>query len=218
MKKVIIIHTSLVSHDELKNLFKEIIPEAEVRNIVDDTLLAEVSKNGAITPAIVRRLGKYVQEAELLGADLIFNQCSSMGRAIDIVKNSITTPILKIDQEMADTAVTLGNRIAVIATVKSTVDPSCDIVKKAGEAAGKNVEIVPVLVDGALDVLMSGDREKHNRLVREAVLKAEKTCDVIVLSQGSMTVLLPELSDVKKPVLSSPRMGVMRARKELFGK
>lgn len=218
MKKVIIIHTSLVSYDELKNLFKEIIPEAEVKNIVDDTLLAEVSKNGAITPAIVRRLGKYVQEAELLGADLIFNQCSSMGRAIDIVKNSITTPILKIDQEMADTAVTLGNRIAVIATVKSTVDPSCDIVKKAGEAAGKNVEIVPVLVDGALDVLMSGDREKHNRLVREAVLKAEKTCDVIVLSQGSMTVLLPELSDVKKPVLSSPRMGVMRARKELFGK
>lgn len=217
MKKVIIIHTSMVLHDTLKNLFHEIIPEAEVRNIMDDTLLAEVSQNGKITPAIVRRLGKYIEEAELLGADLIFSSCSSMGGAIDIVKNLVNAPILKIDQEMADTAVNIGNKIAVIATVKSTVEPSCNLVKNAGEALGKNVEVVPVLVDGALDILMSGDRKKHNMLVHKAVLEAEKTCDVIVLAQGSMTVLLPELTDIKKPVLTSPRMGVERARKILFG-
>jgi len=73
------------------------------------------------------------------------------------------------------------------------------------------------LVDGALDVLIrEKNREKHNALVLEIVKKAEAECDVIVLAQGSMTVLLPELKDIKKPVLTSPRRGVEKARSILF--
>jgi hypothetical protein len=41
-KKVAIIHTSFVSVNELKALFGEIIPEASLINIVDDSLLAQV--------------------------------------------------------------------------------------------------------------------------------------------------------------------------------
>jgi hypothetical protein len=32
-----------------------------------------------------------------------------------------------------------------------------------------------------------------------------------------MVVLLPELEDIKKPVLSSPELGVQKARKVLYG-
>ena len=41
MKKVVIIHTSFISMDTLNKLFAEIVPEAKVHNIVDDTLLPE---------------------------------------------------------------------------------------------------------------------------------------------------------------------------------
>jgi len=71
-------------------------------------------------------------------------------------------------------------------------------------------------VDGALATLMSGDRETHNRLVKEAILQAQEVNDVIVLAQGSMVVMLPYLSDIKIPVLSSPELGVLKAR-ELLG-
>ena len=37
---------------------------------------------------------------------------------------------------------------------------------------------------------------------------AAKDNDVIVLAQGSMTVLLPHLGHIEKPVLSSPRLGI----------
>ena len=44
--KVVLIHTSPVSLNDLKALFKEIIPDVEMVNIIDDSLLDEVKKNG----------------------------------------------------------------------------------------------------------------------------------------------------------------------------
>jgi Asp/Glu/hydantoin racemase len=217
MKKVYIVHTSLVSHAELNALFAELIPEAKVFNIVDDSLLADAMANGGITEKIVGRMCKYYEGAAANGADLIFNQCSSVGEAADIAAKLVAIPVVKVDEAMAEKAVALGKRIAVVATVKSTMKPSCNLVRAKAALAGKSVEVVEYLVDGALDVLMKeNNRAKHNALVLAAVKKAEAECDVIVLAQGSMTVLLPELTDIQKPVLTSPRIGVEKARAVLM--
>ena len=218
MKKVYIVHTSLVSLRELNDLFAEIIPEAEVFNIVDDSLLHDVKQNGVINEKIVSRMCKYFEAAAQNGADLIFNQCSSVGEAADIAARLVEVPVLKIDEAMAERAAALGGKIAVIATVKSTMAPSCNLVRAKASNQGKDVVVREYLACGALDVLMKEkNREKHNAMVLEMVRKAEEECDVIVMAQGSMTVLLPELKDIKKPVLTSPRMGVEKARKILFG-
>ena len=49
MKKIYIIHTSLVSHAELNALFAELIPDTKVHNLIDDSLLFDVMQNGGIT-------------------------------------------------------------------------------------------------------------------------------------------------------------------------
>jgi len=214
-KKVAMIHTSLVSYDTLKSLFAEIIPEADVVNIVDESLLAEVSLHGGLTPAVIRRVHTYVVNADSLGVDLIFNQCSSVGEAFDLALNSVSTPGLKIDTAMAEEAAAKGSAIGVIATVGSTVDPSVRIVENAGKRAGKNVTVKPYLVDGALAMLMGGNREQHDKLLFDAVAKAAGECDVVVLAQGSMYGMLPRFAGMRKPVLSSPKLGVERARREL---
>jgi hypothetical protein len=119
---------------------------------------------------------------------------------------------------MAEEAVRLGSRIAVVATVASTMGPSVRLVKRAADAVNKPIQIIECLVDGALDVLMKeGNREKHNRMVLEAIEKIADQCDVIVLAQGSMIVLLPELKHLRQPVLTSPRLGVERIKKVLYG-
>ncbi len=218
MKKVYIIHTSLVSHAELNALFAELVPGAKVHNIVDDSLLHDVMQNGGINEKVISRMCAYVQAAAANGANLIFNQCSSVGEAADIASKLVAVPVLKVDAPMAEKAVELGTRIGVVATVRSTMKPSCNLVRTKAAEAGKPVEVVEYLVDGALDVLMKeNNREKHNAMVLASVRKAEAECDVIVLAQGSMTVLLPELKDVTKPVLTSPRLGVERAGKLLGG-
>ena len=137
MKKITIVHTSLVSHAHLNQLFAEIIPEAKIHNIVDDSLLAEVSENGGITPNIVNRMCKYFQSAEAIGSDLIFSQCSSVGEAAKIAAKTVSVPLLRIDEAMNEEAVQLGKKIAVVATVASTVKPSCDVVREKAEAEYK---------------------------------------------------------------------------------
>jgi Asp/Glu/hydantoin racemase len=219
LKKVYIIQTSLVSQVELNALFAEIVPEAQVFNIVDDSLLHDLSKIGGIDDKIVARMCAYIQAAAANGADLIFNQCSSVGEAADIAAKMINVPVLKVDAAMAEKAVELGTKIAVATTARSTMGPTGRLIRSKAAAVGKNVEVCEYLVDGALEILMKEkNREKHNALVMEAVKRAETQCDVIVFAQGSMTVLLPELKDIKKPVLTSPRLGVERARKILMGK
>ena len=218
MKKVYIIQTSLVSQVELNALFAELVPDAKVHNLVDDSLLYDVMQNGGITPKVIARMCAYVQAAADNGADLIFNQCSSVGEAADIAAQLVAVPVLKVDSPMAERAVELGARIGVVATVQSTMKPSCQLIRAKAAEAGKSVEIVEYLVDGALTVLLKeNNRAKHNAMVLDSVKRAEAECDVIVLAQGSMTVLLPELTDIRKPVLTSPRLGVERARKMLFG-
>jgi len=216
MKKIVVIHTSLVSIETLKVLFFKLIPEAEIYNIVDDSLLAEVMKKGKVSNAIIERMKNHVDSAEILGADVILSQCSSMGPAIDFIANSYKTPIIKIDQAMAEKAVSMGSKIGVVATVRSTMKPSCDLINSVAKRKKKEIEITEGLVDGALDILLKeGNQKRHNELVLEKIKLLEESCDVIVLAQGSMIVLLPELKDFKTPILTSPELGVRQIREVL---
>lgn len=213
--RVVLIHTSPVSLNDLKALFAQIVPEVEMINIIDDSLLAQVKKVGHINSEIISRMCSYVQVANTLKPDLIFNQCSSVGEAFDIARTQASCKTLKIDEPMAEKAVELGTRIGVVATVASTMAPSCNLVRRKAKEANKDVEVKEYLVNGALDILMSGDVETHNRLCIEAIREAQAENDVVVLAQGSMTALLPLLTSTAKPVLTSPRLAVERVRKEL---
>lgn len=215
--KLGIIHTSAVSLNDLKALCSEIIPDVEVINIIDDSLLEEVKKNNGPTASIISRMCTYVTVMDKLGVDLILNQCSSVGEAFDIARKCTCIKTLKIDETMAKKAVSMGTSIAVVATVASTMKPSCELVRKMAKEAGKECVVDEFLVDGALDILMKEkDQEKHNRLCLETIKKAAKDHDVIVLAQGSMTVLLPYIKDIDKPVLTSPRLAIEKV-KEMLG-
>ena len=157
----------------------------------------------------------YVQIAKTLNPDLIFNQCSSVGEAFDIARRQANCKTLKIDEAMAEKAVSLGSRIGVVATVASTVAPSTNLVRTKAKEAGKDVTVTEYLVDGAMDILMQGNVKKHNELVIGKIRQAEAENDVVVLAQGSMTAILPLLTETSKPVLTSPRLAIERVKKEL---
>ena len=133
----------------------------------------------------------------------------------NIARKQADCKTLKIDEAMAEKAVELGSKIGVVATVASTVAPSCNLVRTKAKEANKDVTVNEYLVNGALDILMSGDVDKHNELVIDAIRKAEAENDVVVLAQGSMTAILPLLKDNTKPILTSPRLAVERVKKEL---
>ncbi|MCG8402993.1 MAG: aspartate/glutamate racemase family protein, partial [Firmicutes bacterium] len=129
MKKAAVIHTSFVSVNDLKDLFNEIIPSVKMINIVDDSLLPEVLENGGLTNSVTRRICTYAMEAEAMGADIILNQCSSVGEAVDVARKLIKIPYMKVDEPMAEEAVGIGGDISVIATVPTTLGPSVRLIR-----------------------------------------------------------------------------------------
>lgn len=216
-KKVGVIHTFLYSVEDLKALFAEIVPEVEMINIIDDSLLKEVLANGSPTPAVVRRICNYAQELERLGCDAILNQCSSVGEASEIAQKLVSIPYVKVDAPMARQAVGMGDRVGVVATAHSTLGPSARLVETMAAEMGKKTVVNRCFAEGAYDALLvEKDKPKHDRLLMATIDKACAENDVVCLAQGSMFSLVEKCKDKPAPVIHSFRSGVQQLR-DLLG-
>lgn len=215
-KTLALIHTSFVFlnvETSVMKMLSDAMPDVRLVNIVDDSLLADVIREGKVTPAITRKICHYILAAEQTGADAILSLCSTMGETIDVARKLVSMPIMKIDEPMAEKAVAEGERIGVIATVPTTLEPTIRLIRSKGSEIGKQVKTERLLCEGAFQILMSGDKTKHDQMVIEKASSAAKNVDVFVLAQASMARLESQISQrVGKPVFSSPRLGVERAK------
>jgi len=218
-KTLACLHTSMVFvnvETMMNEIFMEVMPDVRRINIIDDSLLSDVIAVGHITPAVTKRMCRYVQAAEEAGADAILSLCSSLGPTIDIARPLVKIPVIKIDDPMAEEAVRLASRIGVLATLPTTLKPTVDLIRSKSDAMNKGCQIHHVLIDGAFQILMSGDRERHDRMVTEAARSLASEVELIVLAQASMTRLVPNLSqETGVRVLSSPRLAIEYTQKIL---
>lgn len=209
-KRMAVLHTSFVFTNVepvFRDLFKELIPDVEVIDFVDSHILADVRKVGSVQESHITRMVHMAQAAEAAGADIIFSACSSLGPSMDVARKVVNVPIIKIDDPMTQRAVELVSTIGVMATVPTTLPPTVDLIQQWAAVAGKSVVVKQHLCDGAFDVLMAGDRERHDQMVLDGALQLAPEVDLIVLAQASMSRLAPRLSDkTGKVVLSSPRL------------
>jgi Asp/Glu/hydantoin racemase len=214
--KIAAIYTGLALVKPLADLMKESLPEYELMNILDDSMIAEIIRNDGLTPAVIRRLYSYYDAAAGAGAELILNTCSSIGDAVYDARKFIPVPIVRIDEAMSREAVKQADRIAVLATLSTTLSPTIRLIEKCAEETGKKVKTFSALAEGAFAAISAGDAETHDALIREAAQKAKAECDVILLAQGSMARMEEPLRALTGlPVYSSPRLGVQMVREML---
>ena len=214
-KQLAILHTNRMTVPGTLSLAREILPHTRIVNIVDDSLLEDVFAANGLTRQVTRRICQYVLAAQDGGADVIMNQCSSVGEAVDTARKLVDIPVLRMDEPMAREAVRRGPRIGVVATVATTLDPTCRLIDQIALSMGNAIEIQHVLAEGAFDILRAGDKARHNAMVLERIMAVKDSVDVIVLAQGSMAVLVPELESLGIPVLTSPRLGLLGVKKLL---
>lgn len=211
------VHTSATLVPLFQQLSNEFLEGIETFNIVDDSLIKDVIKKGKLMPNTASRVVSHVKLAESAGADVILVTCSSIGVAIETAATLATVPVIRVDQAMADEAVQIGNRIGVIATLPTTLEPTIDLVRRRAELAGKNATITSKLCEDAFEALMSGDAAKHDEMVAKALKELMKEVDVIVLAQASMARVVDGLSADEKlvPILASPAIA-MKKLAELY--
>jgi len=206
VKTLGLVHTSATLVPVFAELCAKYIPHVKTFNIVDDSLIKNTIACGELTADTSRRVVNYAGSAQDAGADYILFTCSSIGPAVEAAAGLSHVPVLRVDQPMADKAVQSGKKIGVVATLSTTLNPTSDLVRRRALVAGKEIELVPVLCEGAFEALMSGDAATHDQKVGDALKKLANEVDVILLAQASMARVVDTLAeaDKKVPILASP--------------
>jgi Asp/Glu/hydantoin racemase len=212
------LHTSPAAIPPIMQFYGQAAPDLEITNQLDDGLLRMFSAEQY--DASLTRLRNMLDVAiGTYSARLVMITCSSVpGFVLDELRKSAHIPVIKIDDPMAAAAVQAGRRIGIAITFAPTTQPTQRLLEAAAKAAGKQIELVPLVVPGAYDALLSGNVERHDELLIGGVdqLEAQKV-DAIVLAQVSMARVHSKLEGrIKVPVFSSLRSSLGRIRELLI--
>ena len=207
--RITLVHALKHSIAPIEAAFAKLWPDARLRNLLDDSLSADLARDGGLSAAMTERflaLGRY---ATGTGSDAILFTCSAFGPCIEAVARAhAPMPVLKPNEAMIEQAVAQAHTIGLLSTFPPT------LVSMPQEFPA-SVKIVPKLAEGALAALDRGDRDEHDRLVAEAS-KDLADCDLIALAQYSMAPAAPLVAKASgRPVLTTPDSAVTKLKQML---
>jgi len=209
--RIALIHALRHSPPPIEAAFAEAWPEARLMNLLDDSLSADLARDGVLTPAMTERfltLGRYARGT---GADGVLFSCSAFGPCIEAVAAELAPiPVLKPNAAAIEEAVAIGPRIGLLATFPGTL-------ASMPAEFPPGVQLTPCLAEGALAALDAGDGAAHDRLAAEAARQLAG-CDVILLGQFSLARAARAVSATTGlPVVTTPGSAVRRLKALLAG-
>lgn len=213
--RIAFLHTGAVVIGPVAELTARILPGVESVNYLDDKIVKDLG-DAERASSVEGRLEELVRAARDAQASVVMLTCSSISEFAAPLSERLGIPVLRIDEAMADHAVALGSRIAVIATLPTTLAPTTRLIAERAGVAGVVPSIVSEVVEGAFAAVSGGDRAEHDRLVGAAIERFAVEADVVVLAQASMASAADAVS-VDVPVLTSLEPGIERLRDTLAG-
>jgi aspartate/glutamate racemase len=194
MTRIALIHALSHSVAPINEAFARDWPEAVRMNLLDDSLSADLARDGkGLDAAMHERFQRLAQYAVDTGAQGILFTCSAFGPCIEAVaRRHAGIPVLKPNEAMVEEVaekvaekvtekVAQGQgRLGLIATFAPT------LASMPPEFA-PGTELETALAEGALDALNAGDTQRHDALIAaQAAALRERGCTRIALAQFSM--------------------------------
>jgi hypothetical protein len=207
--RITLVHALKHSIVPIEASFAKLWPEARLMNLLDDSLSADLARDGKLTDAMTERFLKLGRYAAGTGSDAILFTCSAFGPCIEAVARAhAPMPVLKPNEAMIEEVVTRGGKIGLL----SSFPPTLASMPREFPAG---IELVPKLAEGAMAALDRGDRTTHDRLVVEAS-KDLGNCDLIALAQYSMAPAAELVARASgRPVVTTPDSAVLKLKKML---
>ncbi len=205
-KNLTILHTTLATTTTIPAMIRELYPdEFDIVNVLDDSLLNDIKCSGRMSASVIERFIQYACIAKNNGSDALLLACSSLGKAADIARELLDIPLYKIDEPMADQAVESGNNILVLGTVKSTLEPTSDLIRSKRKSQEQSVTCI--LIPDVFE-LYEIDRERHDQKIAEVIQEHWNTYDVIVLAQASMANAIQYITQGREKIVTSLPLGL----------
>jgi hypothetical protein len=209
------LHTGDVHVATFDRLMDELAPGTVRQHRVEQGWLDEARDKGmsdALWQAIQTGM------AELASGGVGVCTCSSIGAAAEAAY-SPACPVVRIDRTLMAAAIEHGPRPLVAMCLESTRAPTMDLLADVASNAGMSIEPKVVMCEAAWPHFEAGDMPAYASAIADAVrpVVAAGKPDCIVLAQASMAPAEPLLQPLNLPVLSSPRLGVLKALELLRG-
>lgn len=213
--RVALIHAVAVAMAPVEEAFRQLWPEADRVNLLDDSLSVDRGSSPELSPQMydrIARLGAYGRD---LGAAGVLYTCSAFGPAIEAVAKAANWPVLKPNEAMFEAALAKGRRIGMIASFERSVPSMEAEFNELVRARGADATIRSICEPRAMPALQAGDARTHNRLLAEAAPRLAD-CDAIMLAQFSTSVAVEAVqAAVPCPVLTSPGAAVAKLKRLL---
>ena len=209
--RVALIHALSHSIIPINEAFDRMWPDATRMNLLDDSLSADLARQGALGEAITNRFLDLSDYAVSTGVDAILFTCSAFGPSIEqVAMRQHAIPVLKPNEAMVAQACALGSRIGLIATFEPTL-------RSMPAEFPKDKELVLECVPEGLTALNAGNPAAHDVAVLRAAQRLRaRNCDVIALAQFSMARAAPLLRrEVDVDVLTTVESAVEALRTRL---
>jgi hypothetical protein len=214
---VALIHALADSMPAAISAFESGWPEAEIFNVVDDSLYKDLEAGTSSPDAVTERflgLARYTLGKTTSGRKpqaLLFC-CSAFGYAIDAVKKEFDCPILTPAEAALGDALKAGSRIGLIASAEGAVRPLAEELGAIAQPQGRPFELIPAIAHGAMAALRAGRFQEHDRIVAETIATLPATDSIILgqftMSRAAATVKPPH----RTPLYSTPDSAVRKLR------
>ncbi len=210
--RIVLLHGTPVAVEPINRSFAARWPEAELVNLLDDSLSVDRAKDHDLTPRMFERFMELGGYAHRIGAKAILVTCSAFGPAIERMTRELPVPVLKPNEAMFRAAMTAGKKIGMLATFQPSVLTMTEEFEQFVRETGSKATLKTIVVEGAMDALRKGDASVHNELVAKRATELAD-CDAIMLAHFSTSRALEKVSAIVSiPVLTAPDAAVDRLK------
>src|SRR4051812_12643314 len=213
--RIALIHATPVAIDPIVAAFKRFWPAACTTNLLEDSLSADLARDGKLTDRMIERFVTLARYTRGCGADAILFTCSAFGPAIEAAREAVDIPVLKPNEAMLDEALAAATQIGLIATFEPSIPSLKAELEELARDRRVHVRIRTVAVPAALAALHGGRGQEHDRLIAAAAAEMDD-CEALVLGQFSMASAAESIpAKPGRKVLTSPESAVMRLKQTL---
>ena len=211
--RIALVHAMPVAIDPVATVFRELWPQAQTTNLLEDSLAPDLAAAGSITPAIVDRIVALARYGERCGADAVLFTCSAFGTAIDAAKQAVKVPVLKPNEAMIEDALAAGCDLALLTTFEPSIPSLKRELEELAFGRGIKLKLKTRSIPAAIAALQQGFGAEHDRLIAAAAAEMG-ACDALVLGQFSMARAATGIpARAGRKVLTSPHSAVTRLKR-----
>lgn len=214
-----VIHATPLSLAPMAEALHAEFPDAVVRNVLDDSLMADLRAAGELTADLEARMERVVDHLLADPLDALQFACSGYVPVVDRVASRLDIPVRKPDEAMyRELAAGGDDHVAILATIQPALDLATQQLQQRLDAGSSPTTITTRCVPEAMDAAQLGDDDGLTRMLAAAVNQLAATgVGVVAFAQYSMSPVAEAVAAATGVTIVTGPNAAARDLKQLLG-